>query len=755
MANTFIYKKLDLDRRSFRLIRLCKGDEGPVECELLHAYVGDDDDGMEYEALSYTWGDLAKPYSIRMNEQVMGITENLFHVLRHLRHGQEDRFLWIDALCINQDDHEERGHQVRQMASIYERARQVIFWLGTATVETDRAFDYMQHFERAAYNYSCNSWRPSDERWQFVLSTVELRRSRESGTTDVPLADFEAILDREWFKRVWIIQEVAKARSAMVVCGTKSVSARIFALIPSLLDVKQTPRSRSILEIMPGPSRKFSWWLEEHDLETLLRKFSGSKSSDPRDMIYALLGISSDAKGLKPDYTKSLQQVVSSTIVILLNLDSVGISSSCLPHWPLQTYLSKFPKFGLLRQDIIFSAFNREQTAALRVLFNDNIAPAIEFVAHRWKTGQTIEEVSQSLEFPGDTGWEILLDTNKAEIDYLNRLSKEGWIPAPMLWAAQRDRKDIAELFLASGKVDFSAWKQWTGEKLLSTAAEIGHTKIFQMLLEQQDEVDDSIKHSGPTPLHLAVSGNHTPIARMLLETRRADINARDEFGRTPLMTGAKNTNTSMIDLLLGYNHIMVNAKDKDGTTPLGAAAKRGDTNMVEALLKLARVDINNRDNLGRTPFAIALENGHELVVSAFLNSHRVDITSPDGRGYTPLASAVESGQEAIVSALLATHVYVNLPEVDWTSPFHVEASKHPLILAIHGGHTAILEILLESGCIEMKRTDLPMLMSQALVQTHDPGIYRLLEGFARTIMESQTTGTAEDTGIDPGSESR
>jgi len=60
--------------------------------------------------------------------------------------------LWVDALCIKQEDVKERGHQGRQMASIYERARQVNFWLGTATTITDRAFNHMQQLEKATIN---------------------------------------------------------------------------------------------------------------------------------------------------------------------------------------------------------------------------------------------------------------------------------------------------------------------------------------------------------------------------------------------------------------------------------------------------------------------------------------------------------------------------------------------------------------------------------------------------------------------------
>ncbi|KAF2625120.1 HET-domain-containing protein, partial [Macroventuria anomochaeta] len=322
MTNDFAYDPLDLENRTFRLVRLGKGQTGdPIQCELFHAYVGDREDDMEYEALSYTWGGMDKPCSISMNNQVMCITSNLFQALEHLRNDEEDRVLWIDALCIDQENPKERGHQVRQMASIYERARQVIFWLGTATHKTDRAFSYMREFEKEALKYSCNYWEPSDERWQIIWSTVETQLQKEYSLNKVmQRTDYDALLNRDWFDRIWIIQEVAKARSARVVCGTKSVSTRVFALFPSLIGVQPTPHRQAVLDIMPGPLRKFSWWLWDQNLETLLRKFQGSKATDPRDMVYALLGISTDAnntKALASDYSKTPGEVARTTIAFL------------------------------------------------------------------------------------------------------------------------------------------------------------------------------------------------------------------------------------------------------------------------------------------------------------------------------------------------------------------------------------------------------------------------------------------------------
>ena len=139
----FEYKPIDLEDCSFRLVRLSYGEDGPIQCELFDAWLHDTDDIIEYEALSYTWGGTDKPYEIEINGRRMPVTKNLSLALRHLRYPGRDRILWIDAICINQNNNEERGHQVQQMASIYKKAEQVIVWLGRATPETDLVFRHM------------------------------------------------------------------------------------------------------------------------------------------------------------------------------------------------------------------------------------------------------------------------------------------------------------------------------------------------------------------------------------------------------------------------------------------------------------------------------------------------------------------------------------------------------------------------------------------------------------------------------------
>ncbi|KAE9379847.1 hypothetical protein N431DRAFT_290151, partial [Stipitochalara longipes BDJ] len=83
-----------------------------------------------YEALSYTWGSNHLRRSIELENTPFYVTKNLEIALRHLRLPHIPRQLWIDAICINQDDDIERGEQLQLMRKIYTQADQVLIWLG-------------------------------------------------------------------------------------------------------------------------------------------------------------------------------------------------------------------------------------------------------------------------------------------------------------------------------------------------------------------------------------------------------------------------------------------------------------------------------------------------------------------------------------------------------------------------------------------------------------------------------------------------
>ena len=134
-----------------------------------------------YEALSYAWASREGAHAITLsNASSLPLTENLARALRRLRKRDQVRDLWIDQLCINQSDLEERSQQVSLMGQIYRQARNVLVWLGD--------------FDESDYP---PSFKP-EEGWALTLVVCNITP--------------------RWWSRAWVIQEFAMAKSTPIVC---------------------------------------------------------------------------------------------------------------------------------------------------------------------------------------------------------------------------------------------------------------------------------------------------------------------------------------------------------------------------------------------------------------------------------------------------------------------------------------------------------------------------------------------------------
>ncbi|KAH8722773.1 heterokaryon incompatibility protein-domain-containing protein, partial [Phaeosphaeriaceae sp. PMI808] len=317
---SYNYEPINLERPAIRLLRLIAGTGFIITCELFQAYL-DGDDLIEYEAVSYTWGGDERFSVVNVDGKTLEVTENLYFALWYLRSQETDRILWVDAICINQGNPKEKGHQVQQMGGIYSQAERVIFWLSPPTDATDIFLESMKELEKASTQVACSRWKSSDKRWLALWSSSQCSLKNEHwDLKNRQCHGLKLLLSRPWFKRVWVLQEVANAKRAVVCSGTKCLSARIFALSPILMAVVPEPHCQAVLEIMPGPLREDSWWGETRDLYTLLHKFTDSEASDPRDMVYALIGIGSDTKDderIQPNYDKDVDKVVQDTFSFL------------------------------------------------------------------------------------------------------------------------------------------------------------------------------------------------------------------------------------------------------------------------------------------------------------------------------------------------------------------------------------------------------------------------------------------------------
>ncbi|KXH41308.1 HET domain-containing protein [Colletotrichum nymphaeae SA-01] len=308
----FQYKPLDLTEKSFRLLMLHPGSAGEIACDIFEASL-DSDGIIPYEALSYAWGSIDLSATISANGKTLRVTNNLFTALNYLRDDSIGRVMWIDAVCIDQANIAERGHQVGQMAGIYRGAEQVIIWLGPSTFETKLLMGHLKELQRAFVRQKRHD---DDLEWaKQKWSTIRQGSKRDQAV----LADLQrdaliSLLSQPWFTRIWILQEVSNARVASVQCGTRSVQAHMLNIASKLVGVTPEAGCQAVLDLFPTSSTQRSPRVDV--LPTLLQKFRKSKASDPRDLVYALLPIASDviksgpSVVITPDYFKTEKQLV-------------------------------------------------------------------------------------------------------------------------------------------------------------------------------------------------------------------------------------------------------------------------------------------------------------------------------------------------------------------------------------------------------------------------------------------------------------
>ncbi|TLD05520.1 uncharacterized protein PgNI_09272 [Pyricularia grisea] len=427
MEALYEYEPLDLGPDAVRVCRLfprTQDLQAPdvIRCEifpvLLHEVKG-----MLYDALSYTWGcdgatnEFVK-HPIVMNDKRHYVTTNLFNALRNIRLDDRERVVWIDALCINQADNDERSLQVAQMAKTYKYAVRVLIWLGPGDFETGAIIRWMDALDKAVRA------RPEfDEKqslpilWKRVLqiqgysvrNRLHLRYS--SNKRHRLSISFEEALDvggwegyhmlptlteseqkaipslyrAAWFRRVWVIQEAANAQSACVMYGRYSVPSSTFALVPQLFNFEIPSGTKHVLDIMPGPLRQNSWWKDKRDLGTILNKFGQScEASDERDRVYALLGIASDtasSKGLLPNYKADTSEVVRQTAAFLMADAEKNCNAELwmphLPQWTMEEFLKVLPQPG---------------SSVLQWTLQQELPEAIAFMAEPGETSDSMNE---------------------------------------------------------------------------------------------------------------------------------------------------------------------------------------------------------------------------------------------------------------------------------------------------------------------------------------------------------------------------
>ncbi|KAF2670887.1 HET-domain-containing protein [Microthyrium microscopicum] len=351
--------------------------DGAIDLSMITVQVSDLS-STQYFPLSYVWGPREFNLEITIDGCGLPVTDNLYSCLVNLHEfnfGKDENiigepYFWIDALCIDQSNLEERGKQVSLMAQIYQNAGCTLAWLGSSYHNSDLAIDMIELI-----------WHGHEEIGGHEFVNTELLQ--HPGLRDGWLA-LHRLFQRQWWVRVWIQQEYTLSKRILMFCGTRWCSSDVLfeaintldkALDPSLgppgLQVVLGDLENSNLAPISegGPcliiGNSGLWQASNmrntkihrlhHDFSLpllyLLNRTTATECTDPRDAIYAMLGLARGSQALvpRPDYASSVQEVFTNLVVAHIDyykdLDIIcygrnnqtrGSLPSWVPDWALE-----------------------------------------------------------------------------------------------------------------------------------------------------------------------------------------------------------------------------------------------------------------------------------------------------------------------------------------------------------------------------------------------------------------------------------
>ncbi len=343
-SNTLPYRPLNESLDEIRLLTVYQADDEsePANCKLEYVSLND---SYPYRALSYCWGDPMVTRTIYVNDHEVQATENLEEALRELRrHG--DVRLWVDALCINQRDIDERSRQVLRMVKIYANASETVAWLGKAADNSDLALDLMHILSN--YDADKDTWESAMKRQN---QPEEVSAYRDHWTA------LEAFLSRPYWNRIWIIQEVVFARQLLICCGSahatgihlgttlQVITSQSGELRWPMIDRSQASLDGTLSFVSFVRLRQFilelgGGWYPWKDLLFALKRCNRALATLPHDNIYASLALAKTGAELlpAPDYSLPLEEICISTTTAIVSA-SKDLSIICLGKNSLETNL--------------------------------------------------------------------------------------------------------------------------------------------------------------------------------------------------------------------------------------------------------------------------------------------------------------------------------------------------------------------------------------------------------------------------------
>lgn len=253
---------------------------------------------LSYEALSYTWGSEANAERAHIVPNAAGthdlpesstlpLGRNLADALRDLRYDDRPRTLWVDAICINQDNPAELGVQVARAGTVYEEARRVVIWLGRESPDSSLAMRALDHLGSQVMVSAAHVLlaHPGATETGWHLPAVTLPYDSKTW------AAIDSLLRRRWFTRVWIQQEVHLADEAVFLCGHEQVSREKFWRATRTMQSKVQLDPAIARSVLTATMRALLPLRSSCTIFHITGRTWNGQCKDPRDYVYGALGL--------------------------------------------------------------------------------------------------------------------------------------------------------------------------------------------------------------------------------------------------------------------------------------------------------------------------------------------------------------------------------------------------------------------------------------------------------------------------------
>ncbi|KAF2736034.1 hypothetical protein EJ04DRAFT_490540 [Polyplosphaeria fusca] len=341
------YQYTPLMEREIRLVKILKATMSTIKCEIHRAWL---DPPPDYTAISYAWGDAegrTREYERESTQHSIPVSVSLHGALGALRQRDRDVYVWVDALCIDQQNRDEQAQQVKLMTSIYRLATSVAIWLGPNEDES--------HLAMALLEEVANHQDSSDH----IQALIANKGNRPH------FAAVVSLFERDYWKRLWVVQEVFIARQIVVYCGERTVpwsvcklASKAFSYHKNDLDrhfprglSREAQKEYSLSQVLAyqGPNSLLDAGvlegLGDYPLLEVMCICRSKLSADARDKVFGILGLLPEElrRDFPVNYSLSVKEVyvgvVDSILCTTQRLDVICESI----HYPPYTSSANLP----------------------------------------------------------------------------------------------------------------------------------------------------------------------------------------------------------------------------------------------------------------------------------------------------------------------------------------------------------------------------------------------------------------------------